>query len=232
MSGIERGHRLRQLLDHGDLEAAQHEGLDHLEADVPTADHDRTPWRAGAEDLVDGQRVGDRLDAEHAGCVEVRERRPDRRGADGDQHLVVPLVGLGARVEVSHGDGSSPGVDRDHLVARPDVDPVGAVLFGAAGHQPVGRPHEPAHEVGQAARRERRVLASLEDDDLPRLGTPADLRRCRHAGGVAADDHHSFHDRSSSDSPLVRRGRTADGSVPGTVSRATRGARLRATARR
>ena len=116
---VEGGHDLPGALDERHAQAALHERLGHLEADVAAADHDRALAAAlqrGPEALggVDGAR--------RLGRVGARDVGRDGLGAGGEDDLVEALGALVAAL-VAHGEHATIEVDRRDRGARVDLDP-------------------------------------------------------------------------------------------------------------
>jgi len=151
--GVERGHRLVELLHERDLEAPKLERLHHLQADVAAADHHRPTGRPVPDLIVEGHRVGDDVDPAHTLGVDVGERWPDGRGAGGDQEVVVGLAAHGPGLDHAHLHHLLGRVDGHDLVPGAHVDAPAPVLLGRAGHEAIGVPHQTADEVREPARR-------------------------------------------------------------------------------
>src|SRR5207244_5800532 len=138
--------------------------------------------------------VVQRLHAEHT----VHIGRPlwtDGYRAGGVHETVEAQPGLGPAVERPRDDLAAVQVESGDLVAQPDVDRV--LLAERAripGDRPIGAVDQVADPVGDAARRVRREVATLERHDLQlvRAAPAARLRGGGHAGGVAPDDDKSF----------------------------------------
>ena len=112
ISGIERRHHLRQLLERRVTASPRWtQVLRHLEADEAAADDDGAPRCRSSIQRADAPRVGDGAHDEDAGQVDARQRRPDRRRARREHERVVALVALGAARELAHPDRAGGAVD-------------------------------------------------------------------------------------------------------------------------
>ena len=183
---VERGHDLAGALDERHPQAALHERLGHLEADVAAADRRRAllaaalQRRAEALGGVDGARRLGRVGARDVGgatasapVASTSWSKPSRRSS--------PLV-------VAHGELAAVEVDRGDLGARVHRDPVRAVLVGRARDEPVGVVEQPADVERDPARGVGRVRAALERDDVEVGVAAAGRARRAHPRRVASHD--------------------------------------------
>ena len=72
---VERGHRLRGLIDDGDGDPASHKCLGHLHADIAPADHHGPPRLRTVQIRQERGAVIEGLHAEHADGVHAGQRR-------------------------------------------------------------------------------------------------------------------------------------------------------------
>jgi hypothetical protein len=186
---VERGHRLRGLIDDGDGDPAPHKRLGHLHADVAPADH-HGPSRLRAVQ-VRQQRVAviESLHAEHAVSVHAGQRwsHRDRAGGDDQEVIAFPERPPGGQVMREHPAGRE--VDLLYLGSHPQVDAVAPVCVRRTGDQALRPVDIAGHPVRDAAGREGGVRSALERDDLDRVARdPLGLRGCAHPGRVRPDD--------------------------------------------
>ena len=186
---VERGHRLRGLIDDGDGDPAPHKCLGHLHADVAPADH-HGPSRLRAVQVRQQRRaVIESLHAEHSVSVHAGQRRPHRDRTGGDDHGVIafPERPPGGQVMREHPPGRE--IDLLHLGSHPQVDAVAPMRVRRTGDQALWPVDITGHPVRDAAGREGAVRPPLERDDLDRVaGDPLGLRRCAHPRRVRPDD--------------------------------------------
>ena len=194
---VERRHDLRELLEDRDREPATHEVLGHLEADEPTAYHDRLAAGRLVEPRANAARIGNGPHHEHTRQVETRCVGAHRRRAGREHQGVVGLVPLVVRAKVLHADRLRGAIDGEHLVlgAYVDVEPITEHLARRdEEHALVG--DDIADMVGKPAVGERHVRAPIEEDDLGRLvESPQSRGRRRPAGNAAHDQNPLRHAR-------------------------------------
>ena len=186
---VERGHRLRGLIDDGDGDAVPHQGLGHLHADVAPADHHSPPRLRAIEVRQERRAVVESLHPEYAGGVHAGQRRShrDRAGRDDERVEAFPVRPPGGKVVSGHPPGRE--VDLLHLGSHPKVDAVTPVRVRRTGDQTLRPVDIAGHPVRDAAGRVGAVRSALERDDLDRVACDSlGLRGCAHPGRVRPDD--------------------------------------------
>jgi len=187
---VERGHRLRRLIDDGHRDAASHKCLGHFYADVPSADHDGPPGLRAIEIRQERGTIVESLHAEHPDSIRTGQRRSHRDRACGDDQGVeaLPVRPPGGQVTSSHPPGLQ--VDLLHLGSDTKVDAVAPVRLRRTGHQTLRPVDVTGHPVRDAAGRVGAVHAALERDDLDRVARdPLGLRGRAHPGRIRPDDN-------------------------------------------
>ena len=195
---IERGHRLRGLIDDGHRHAASHQCLGHLHADIAPADHDGPPGLRAIKVRQERGTVVEGLHPEHADGVHTGKRRSDRDRAGGDDEGVetFPVRPPGGKVVSGHPPGLK--VDLLHRGSHPKVDAVPPVRVRRTGDQTLRLVDVTGHPVRDATGRVGRVRSALECDDLDRVARdPQGLRGRAHPGRVRSDDDYSLGHRMS-----------------------------------
>ena len=126
---VERGHRLRRLIDDGHRDAPSHKCLGHFHADVPSADHDGPPGLRAIEIRQERRTIAESLHAEHADSIRTGQLRSHRDRACGDDQGVeaLPVRSPGGKVTSSHPTGLQ--VDLLDLGSHTKVDAVAPVLL-------------------------------------------------------------------------------------------------------
>ena len=186
---VERGHRLRGLIDDGDGDPAPHKCLGHLHADVAPADHHGPPRLRAVQIRQERGAVVESLHAEHADGVHAGQRRShrDRAGRDDERVEAFPERSPGGQVMSEHPSGRE--VDLLHLGSHPKVDAVAPVCVRRTGDQTLRPVDITGYPVRDATGRVRAVRSALERDDLDRVACDSlGLRGCAHPGCVRPDD--------------------------------------------
>ena len=131
----------------------------------------------------DAVHVGDVAQHVDARVIATRDRGPNRFGPGAQHELVVGLPVGSPLPEVAHLDFLGIAVDAEHVLSGPHIERKAlAEAFGCLKQQAPAVRDGPTDVVGQAAVRERDVLATLQHDDLGRLVEPPQTRPRRGAG--------------------------------------------------
>jgi hypothetical protein len=132
---VERGHRLRGLIDDGHCDAVSHERLGHLDTDVAPADDYGPPGLRAIEVGQERGAVVESLHPEHAGGVHAGQRwsHRDRAGRDDEGVEAFPVRPSGGEVMSCHAPGRE--VDLLHLGSHPKVDAVAPMRVRRTGDQ-------------------------------------------------------------------------------------------------
>ena len=199
--GVDGGQHLGQLFHLGDLQAADGQGVGHLQADVPGADDDRGAGRGLLQGLHDGEGVAHRVQQVHpiGGAQGTRtgqaaDRGPDRDRAGTDDQLVVAeqflLAAGGGDQELAAGHVDAPGSG-----IQPQPHSRGFQVGEAAVGQVAPVSDLTGEVVGDAADREVRVGVFQDHRDIGgrvQLAGPQGRADPR----VAAADHDQVHGSS------------------------------------
>ena len=187
---IEVRQQLRHQLHERRVNAALCQLIRSLHADETAADHDGL-LRALAQRGHDLIHVRDREDIVHTRKVAARHRGTDGFAAHGQHELVIRLLKYARGILAAY--DLLLRVDTRHLMEQANIDIV-TVLKQLRRHQQqaVAFRNGPAHIVGQAAVRERDILALLENDDLGIFIRAPCLCGSARSGGHAAN-HYYLH---------------------------------------
>ncbi len=190
---VEGAHHLRSRLEQRDLRAAMRERLGHLEPDVAPAHDDDVLQRFGTDVVEQVLRVVEGLHTVHVVVVDAGEVGTDRNASGRDQRLVEPEAEGAVLLDRADLDLARVDIEPDDLVAHPDVDaePIAELLRRPCDEIAELRDLS-THEVRDAARRVRRVVAALERDDLHVGSRAAHLRHRGHPARISPDDHQAF----------------------------------------
>ena len=174
------------------VEAAVDHRLGHLDADVAAADDDRPARVALASAVEERLAVVEGLHAEHPVGVDAGDLRPARARA-GREHQVVEAESVRpARTVVAHLHLAPVQVDG----RPPRCASAGRCRWPGAAPEcgrPAGRRRRRRRRPSRGCRRRSTTRAaprSRATTSSPSPAQPLGLRRGRHPGCVAADDHH------------------------------------------
>ncbi len=127
---IDGRHRLRRLIDQGDVHAQVDECLRHLEPDVSASDDHGVAALDSLGPLLDRAAVIERLDSEDAFGVDAIQWRADRLGPCCNHELVEALRQFAPPVQILNVNLASLEIYPGDLVADANIDPPLAVLIG------------------------------------------------------------------------------------------------------
>ena len=192
---VERLENLVAALDHGDPLARAHEVLRNLDSHEAAADHAHATDVVAVHVRLERANVGHVAHREDVVGVGPRDGRHDWRGARGEDQLVVGLVVLATRCQVTHANGLGLAIDRDGLAPYANLDVVLPLeLLGSHQYQAVAVGHDSTQVVRQRTVGEGDVLATLQHDDSGMRVQAPHARGGRRSTRDTTNDHklHQF----------------------------------------